>query len=61
MNVLMIAQQSIALVAGGPHIQVQQTARYLPDCGVDVRFFNPWDGIDRSAIDLAHVFGERTS
>ena len=57
MNVLMIAQQSIALVAGGPYIQVRQTARHLPEHGVDVRFFDPWSGIDRDAVDLAHVFG----
>jgi glycosyltransferase involved in cell wall biosynthesis len=57
MNVLMIAQQSIALVAGGPHIQVKQTARYLPESGVSVRFFNQWEGIRREEIDLAHVFG----
>jgi glycosyltransferase involved in cell wall biosynthesis len=57
MNVLMIAQQSIALVAGGPYIQVQQTARYLPDNGVSVRFFNPWEPIRREDFDLAHVFG----
>ena len=57
MNVLMIAQQSIALVAGGPHVQVRQTARYLPEHGINVEFFNPWDGIDRDRVDLAHVFG----
>lgn len=57
MNVLMIAQQSIALVAGGPNIQVRQTARHLPEHGVGVRFFNPWEGIDRGEVDLAHVFG----
>jgi glycosyltransferase involved in cell wall biosynthesis len=57
MNVLIVAQQSIALVAGGPHIQVMQTVRHLPESGVGVRFFDQWAGIRREEIDLAHVFG----
>ena len=57
MNVIMIAQQSIALVAGGPYIQVRQTARHLEEHGVSVRFFNPWEGLRRDEVDLAHVFG----
>lgn len=56
MNVLMIAQQSITVAAGGPSVQVKQTARYLPDNGVNVRFFNQWEVIDGD-VDLAHVFG----
>jgi glycosyltransferase involved in cell wall biosynthesis len=54
---MMIAQQSIALVAGGPHVQILQTARHLGEHGVDVAFFNPWEGIRRDEVDLVHLFG----
>lgn len=57
MRVCIIAQQSISMVAGGPRIQALQTARYLPDYGVEVEFFNPWSDHDWSRFDLAHVFG----
>jgi glycosyltransferase involved in cell wall biosynthesis len=57
MRVCIIAQQSISMVAGGPRIQALQTARYLPEYGVEVEFFNAWQEYDWSKFDLAHIFG----
>lgn len=57
MKVCMIAQHSVTMVAGGPRIQALQTARYLPDYGVDVEFFDAWREYGRDAFDLAHIFG----
>jgi glycosyltransferase involved in cell wall biosynthesis len=57
MKVCMIAQHSISMVGGGPKVQALQTARYLPDHGVDVEFFNPWSEYDWKEFDLAHLFG----
>ncbi len=48
MRVCIIAQQSISMVAGGPRVQALQTARYLPEHGVEVEFFNPWTDYDWS-------------
>jgi glycosyltransferase involved in cell wall biosynthesis len=52
-----MAQQSVALVAGGPLVQATQTARHLPAQGVTPSFFCAWDGFDRASVDLVHVFG----
>ena len=57
MKVSMIAQHSVTMVRGGPWVQALQTARYLPDYGVEVDFFDPWTDYGRDAFDLAHIFG----
>ena len=57
MNVCFIAQQSIGMVSGGPRTQVEQTARYLRHQGVEVDFFDQWEGFRSGTHDLIHVFG----
>lgn len=57
MKICMIAQHSVTMVGGGPRVQALQTARYLPDYGVEVDFFNPWREYQSDAFDLAHIFG----
>ena len=58
MRVCIIAQQSISMVAGGPRIQALQTARYLPEYGVEVEFFNPWQEYDWSRSIRAVLIGQ---
>lgn len=57
MKVCMIAQHSVTMVAGGPRVQALETARHLPEFGVEVAMFNPWEEYRRESYDLAHVFG----
>jgi len=57
MKVSMIAPHSVTMVHGGPWVQAVRTARYLPDYGVEVGYFNPWTDYSRDAYDLAHIFG----
>lgn len=57
MKVCMIAQHSVTMVGGGPRVQALQTARHLPEFGVEVDFFNPWTEYRREDYDLAHLFG----
>lgn len=57
MRVCMIAQHSVTMVAGGPRVQALETARHLPEFGVEVDLFNPWEEYHRKSYDLAHVFG----
>jgi len=57
MKVCMIAQHSVTMVGGGPRVQALETARHLPEFGVDVDFFNPWSEYRRESYDLAHIFG----
>lgn len=57
MRVCFIAQQSVRLVAGGPWIQAQETARALTDAGVTVEWFNQWQPFDAAKYDLVHLFG----
>lgn len=57
MKVCFLAQQSVGMVAGGPLIQLRETARYLPDQGVEVGFFDQWSEFPRGEYDLVHIFG----
>ena len=57
MKVCFIAQQSVSMVGGGPFIQLRETARYLPEFGVDVEWFNQWEDFPRDKYDLVHIFG----
>jgi len=57
MKVCMIAQHSVTMVAGGPRVQALETARHLPEFGVEVDLFDPWREHRRESYDLAHVFG----
>ncbi len=57
MRVCMIAQHSVTMVSGGPRVQALETARHLPEFGVEVDFFNPWVEYHRHSYDLAHLFG----
>jgi glycosyltransferase involved in cell wall biosynthesis len=57
MKVSMIAPHSVTMVRGGPWVQALQTARYLPDYGIEVDLFNPWKEYRDDPFDLAHIFG----
>lgn len=57
MRVCYIAQQSIRMVSGGPRTQVEQTARYLRESGLEVEFFDQWSEFPRERYDLVHLFG----
>ena len=55
-RVCYIAQQSVGLVGGGPLVQLHETARYLPEFGVEVEFFDQWKPFPRERMDLVHIF-----
>ena len=57
MKVCFLAQQSVGMVAGGPLVQLRETARYLPGSGVEVGFFDQWNDFPREEYDLVHIFG----
>lgn len=57
MRVCFLAQQSVSLVAGGPLIQLRETARHLPEFGVDVEYFDQWASFPSDRYDLVHLFG----
>ena len=57
MNVCFIAQPSVSMVAGGPLIQLRETARYLSEFGAHVDLFNQWENFPRDKYDLVHIFG----
>ncbi len=57
MRVCIVAQPSVSIVAGGPAIQLRETAKYLPEFGIEVSYFDQWQNLDRGAFDFAHIFG----
>ena len=57
MKVCFLAQQSVAMVGGGPLIQLRETARYLPEFGIEVGYFDQWSDFPRHKYDLVHIFG----
>lgn len=57
MNVCFVSYQSVMLLKGGPNTQIIQTKKGLEKLGVNVSFFESWKEIDRSKIDLIHLFG----
>lgn len=57
MRVCFLAQQSVSIVSGGPLIQLRETARYLPEFGVEVEYFDQWSPFPRDRYDLVHIFG----
>ena len=56
MRVSIVAPQSIALVNGGVKTQIHQTAKYLPDHGIELHYFSPWEDLSPTDVDLVHVF-----
>lgn len=56
MKVCLLAQQSVSMVRGGPLVQLRETARYLPEFGVEVGYFDQWRDFPRSEFDLVHIF-----
>lgn len=61
MRVCFAAPQVVSMIQGGLRTQIEQTARYLPDYGIDVQFFNQWTAFDPTAYDLVHVFRASTT
>ncbi len=57
MKVCMVAQKSIGLVAGGPLIQVRETAGHLEELGIEIEWFDMWRHYRAGQFDLAHIFG----
>lgn len=45
------------MVSGGPQTQLHQTAKFLPNYGVEVELFNQWKSLDQRDYDLVHLFG----
>jgi glycosyltransferase involved in cell wall biosynthesis len=61
MRVCFAAPQVVATIQGGLRTQIEQTARRLPQFGVDVSFFDQWHSFDRSTFDLMHIFRASTT
>jgi len=57
MKVCMIAPHSVSMIAGGPRVQLRRTAEHLPQCGVEVSYFDQWREYGRDDFDLYHLFG----
>jgi len=55
-KVVFACYQAVAILRGGPRTQMVNTARYLPDAGVQVSFFDQWKPLDRNGVDLVHIF-----
>ena len=56
MNVVVAGYQAVSILHGGPSTQIRDTAKHLPECGVDVRFFDPWVPFRKGDADLVHIF-----
>lgn len=56
-HTLIIAQQTVSMVEGGPLTQLRETARHLPACGYEVSYFDQWERFDPERYDVVHVFG----
>ena len=56
MKVCFLAQQSVSIVRGGPLVQLRETARHLPEFGVEVGYFDQWRDFPRGEYDLVHLF-----
>lgn len=61
MHVCFAAPQVVSMIQGGLRTQIEQTARYLPDYGVEVQFFNQWKPFTPKEYDLVHVFRASTT
>lgn len=61
MRVCFAAPQVVSMIQGGLRTQIEQTARYLPDYGIDVHFFDQWTPFNATAYDLVHVFRASTT
>lgn len=57
MKVCMAAPQTISMVSGGPQTQLHQIAKYLPEHGIQVEFFDQWEKPDARDYDFVHLFG----
>jgi glycosyltransferase involved in cell wall biosynthesis len=56
MKVMMSGYQAVSILRGGPRTQITQTMKYLGDCGIDARLFDPWKPFSRGDADAVHVF-----
>lgn len=61
MRVCFAAPQVVSMIQGGLRTQIEQTARYLSEYGVDVHFFDQWTQFNTTAYDLVHVFRASTT
>ncbi|MDR9419018.1 glycosyltransferase family 4 protein [Gracilimonas sp.] len=57
MKVGIIVPMSIAAVNGGLRTQVNFTVNHLRNFGVEPAFISPFDDLEKSELDLVHVFG----
>jgi glycosyltransferase involved in cell wall biosynthesis len=57
MNICLASYQSVMMLKGGPRTQIVQTANGLKKLGVHISFFETWQELDKSKIDIIHLFG----
>ncbi len=57
MNITFATYHSVMLLKGGPRTQILQSQIGLEKLGVHVSLFDMWQELDRSKIDLVHLFG----
>jgi glycosyltransferase involved in cell wall biosynthesis len=56
MKACLASYQAVSLLRGGPSTQVQMTARFLSEFGVEPVLFDPWTHRDVSSFDVFHLF-----
>jgi glycosyltransferase involved in cell wall biosynthesis len=57
MKVCLTAPQTVSMVSGGPKTQMHQTAKFLPDHGIEVKLFDQWESLEQKDYDFVHLFG----
>ncbi len=57
MNITFATYHSVMLLKGGPRTQILQSKTGLEKLGVHVSLFDMWQELDRSKVDLVHLFG----
>ena len=60
MKVGIVAPLSIAVVNGGIRTQASKTAEYLAKAGLDCKLLSPWTPIEKTDLDIVHVFSSGT-
>ena len=57
MNIVFASYHSVMLLKGGPRTQILQSKNALDKLGVNVSLFDMRHELDRSKVDLVHLFG----
>ena len=56
LKICMVAPHMNFMVNGGANTQLQKTAHFLKEQGIEVEFFDPCKKYDNNSIDLFHMF-----